>query len=182
MNEQISTGTNMDPKEFMTAPLSLDPGVTAKRVTESYNAQDAFICPNGHIQYNLTPEALADCKARSVIPPPAAYEGARCHDCDESVTALTADPQVLQLRLSRAMKSIVKLQLNSHSLLAVNTNMNDIAMWMRGNYEYEIGMGEPQHSGTMARTVIYYLQRERRRPVIIVAKIWRALLRFFGVM
>jgi hypothetical protein len=159
----------------------LPPAQAPIRVTESYNANDAFICPNGHIQYNLTPEALADCKARSVIPPPVAYEGARCHDCDESVTALTADPQVLQLRLSRAMKHIAKLTANMKPLVEINTDMNQIALFLRNNYSFEIMSGEPQHSWTASKAVIYYLQRERRRPVVVVGKVARALLRFFGV-
>lgn len=153
---------------------------TAKRVTESYNPDDAFICPNGHIQYNLTPGALADCKIREVVPPPICYEGSRCYNCDQSIAALTNDPQNLQFKLSRAMMSIAKLTESNRTLLDVNSDMNVIAMFLRNNYGYEIGMGEPQHSATASKAVIYYLQRERRRPVVVAGKLWRALLHLFG--
>lgn len=163
------------------APLTLPPGVVGKRVTESYNTEDAFICPNGQISYNLTDERRNELIAEGQTPPPIVYEGGRCDHCQEPVNRLETDVKTLQFRVSNFMRMAARLRAQQPGLLQSNSDLNEIGLFLRDAYAWEISQGEPQHSGNAGKAVIFYLQRERRRPTVVAGKVWRALLRMMGV-
>ena len=174
--------SHKDARELLdlSAPLMLPPSVVGKRVTESYNPNDVYVCPNGHLAYNLTTEAIQDCRHRNVVPPPVVYEGGRCSQCSEPYNRLENDPQTLQFRVSNFMKMAARLKAQEEGLLKINADYNTIALFMRGVYAWEIEQGEPQHSGTLSKCVVWYLQRERRRPSVVAGKLWRAFKRMLG--
>lgn len=165
----------------LNTPLTLPLGVVGKRVTESYNPNDAYICSNGHLAYNLTSEALADCVRRFVTPPPVVYTGGRCHECQEPFHALETDVQTLQFRVSNYTKMASRLKYQEKGLLEINSDYNLISLFMRNEYAWEIEQGEPQHSGMLSKAVVYYMRKERRRPMVVMGKMWRAVLRMLGV-
>lgn len=162
-------------------PLELPPSIVGKRVTESYNAFDCYVCPNGHLQYNLTDEAKEEIRGRGVALPPICYEGAPCVLCAAAISPLETDVAILQNRVSNFMKMTSRLKEQQPGLLAINSDANKIALYLRGAYEHEIERGEPQHSGELSKAVVFYLKRERRRPSVVVGKVWRAMLRAMGV-
>lgn len=161
-------------------PLELPVGVVGKRVTESYNPDDCYICPNGHLQYNPTEEAKAEIRSRGVMLPPICYEGGLCVMCPAPITKLETDVVTLQNRVSNYMKMASRLKSQEPGFLKVNKEANEIAVYIRGAYQAELDRGEPQHSGPLDKAVIYYLKRERRRPSVVVGKVWRTVLRMFG--
>jgi hypothetical protein len=165
----------------LNTPLTLPPGVVGKRVTESYNPNDAYICSNGHLAYNLTSEALADCVRRSVTPSPVVYEGARCHECQETFRKIETDAQTLQFRVANYMKMASRLKYQEKGFLEMNSDYNLIVLFMRDAYAWEIQQGESQHGGALSRAVVYYMRKERRRPSVVAGKMWRAVLRMLGV-
>jgi len=162
-------------------PIDVASYETPKRVTESYNPNDAYVCPNGHLQYNLTDEAREDCRSRHVQLPPICYEGSPCKDCAAPIFPLENDPKELQFRVRNFMMMAARLKEQQGPLLAVNADMNELALYLRNAYSYEIMMSQPQHSGNVSKAAIYYLQRERRRPSVIAGKLWRAFLKAMGV-
>jgi len=164
-----------------TKPLELPDGVVGQRPTESYNPYDCYICPHGHLQYNLTEEAKVEIKSRNVDLPPICHEGMPCVLCSEPIRPLETDVKELQFRVSNFMKMASRLKQQQPGLLQINSDMNDLAYFIRWAYAYEIEQGEPQHSGSASKAAIYYLKKERRRGVVVVSKMWRAVLHLIGV-
>ena len=141
------------------------------------NPDAMFICPNGHLQYNLTDKEKSEQRERGIDPPGDVYEGQKCRNCDERVTLLTTDPKELQQKLATQMMVVSQLRGQQVALTRVNTDYNRISLWMREEYAYEIRTGESQHSGDLSRAVIHYMKIERGRWRIIAARAWRWLQR-----
>lgn len=152
-----------------------------RRSDWAYNPDDVFICPNGHLQYNLCEEEIEEMRVRGIKRPPICYDGGLCRNCTEAIEKLTSDPKELQYKLSTAMLALTQVNMSVQPLMAVNKDMNEIALFLRHHYDYEIGTGKEQHNGSGSKAVIYYLRIERGRFVVRAGKIWRAVLHALGV-
>ena len=157
-------------------PVSID----KPRRKNLSNPDDMLICENGHLQYNVTEEDAADLIRRGMEVPPGTWEGAKCRHCDEQVSLLTTDPAHLQQKLSTQMMIVTALREQMSGFIDANNDQNALALFIRQNYGYEIELGQPQHSGTLSKAAIYYLQRERRRVSVRAARFGRWLLRMVG--
>lgn len=153
-----------------------------RRADWAYNPNDVFICPNGHLQYNLNDEELAELQTRGIKRPPICYDGGLCRNCAESIEKLTADPKELQGKLGVQLQRAAALQLSVEPYKAVSDDMNRIAKFLRENYEYEMHSGQSQHDGNGSKAVIHYLRIERARPSVQARKMWRAVMRMLGVV
>jgi hypothetical protein len=137
-----------------------------------------FMCPYGHLQYNYSREELQDAGFK---PLPDTYEGDSCRSgcVGVKVSQLTSDPFDLQQKLSTALMALTQLRLNEVPLIAIRKDMDEIAMFLRTEYQYEINAG--LHERPTAKIVIDYLKRERARPVVRFARIMRAVKRILGI-
>lgn len=169
----LDRSTPLNPADWGTKPVNYR--------EPFYNPHDAYACPAGHIEYNRTEEHLADIRSRGVQLPRQVHEGMACLQCGGYLTKLDDDPAKLQSTLSGYMKMATRLKENEPGLLETNRDYNDISLFMRLNYQYEIEQGEAQHAKKLSDAVKFYLHRERRRPSVVAARIWRALLRALGV-
>lgn len=162
--------------EFLTVP---------RRADWAFNPNDAYICDNGHLQTNVTPEELDAMVLRGEVIKPIAYAGGLCKICPKSfpfhLVKLTNDPKELQQKLGTQMQLVAQLQAMITPLQANNLDLNDIALFLRAYYAHEIAEGQPQHAGSASKAVIFYLKKERGRVIVKVGQWFRALKRGLGV-
>jgi hypothetical protein len=155
--------------------------ITSKRAPDwAATIDNMFLCPNGHLQYNLSSDELAELIARGETPPDQTYEGAKCRSCDARVQHLTSDVKELQYKLSTYMMVATSLRVSLKPMKANVDDNNEIALFLRNNYAYEIASGFEWHNAGCAKAVIHYLKIERKRPSVVMGRIWRALLRLIG--
>lgn len=152
-----------------------------RRADWAYNPDDVFLCPVGHLQYNLNDEELTELRQRGQERPPITYAGGMCRHCTEPLTQLTTDVKELQNKLATQMMRAAGLQQRIEPLEAQNKAMNDIALYMRQAYHWEMMQGELQHDGGGAKAVIYYLRKERSRPSVRMKSWVRAIGKMLGV-
>jgi hypothetical protein len=150
------------------------------RPVNNQNANEMYICENGHLQYNLTNDDKAELLERGMPIPPVVFNGAKCGNCDLYVTSLTNDVLHLQQKLATQMQIVTMLRANMAGFQDANEDQNVIAMFIRQNYGHEISIGLPQHSGRASLAVVYYLQRERRRVSVRLARFGRWVLQMVG--
>ena len=149
-------------------------------ILESQDPADMYMCPNGHLQYNLSARARVLREQQGGRQRPMVYEQSPCIHCAEPLSKLTSDPLELQHKLATQTMAVTQLQLQSIPLLAVKKDMDEIALFLRDKYAYEINEGKVWHTGSGARAVIHYLEIERNRLSVRLVRSWRALLRFIG--
>jgi hypothetical protein len=156
--------------------------VSLRKPDSKVNPDAMFMCPNGHLQYNLTAEEIEDIRAHGEeLIFPVIYEGSICRNgCGERVAKLTTDVKELQQRLGTNMMACAQLNGTINSYRAANDDNNKMALFLRNNYNWEIGEGQLQHSGSVSTAVIYYLKIERKRLRIRAGRVVRALLRMIG--
>jgi hypothetical protein len=176
MDEQVATLISMEQAKAALAQVG-----TRRRADWAFNTLEMFICPNGHLQYNVTEEEKAEMRERGVKLPPLAYEGGLCRYCTEQIYPLTNDPKELQQKLGTAMERSAQLAAMLAPLQQAHNDTNKIAMFLREQYAWEIATGQEQHAGALSKAVIFYLKIERNRLSVRRARWWRALRRIAGV-
>lgn len=153
---------------------------TRRRADWATNANDMYMCPLGHLQYNLLPEEKEELIAKGEKVPPICQDGGVCRHCTETVEKLPTDAKSLQYKLSTATITVTQLCKALEGFKETSDDYVKITMFVRENYGWEIEQGQGWHDEMLSKAVMHYLRIERSRVSVTAGRIWRALLRLIG--